>query len=161
VVVAAAGSAEEARVAAGDLKRLDKTQHRAVTEAVATAEAFTGLQFCVFLGSIDDDNPREHARALFLRAGMHELPAVLLAVGPKQRRVEVVTGPHARARISDEDAAEAVSTMTASFAVGDLAGGVIAGLRQLAHIAGPGTAESRDEGLPDIVDEDDPGNRSS
>jgi uncharacterized membrane protein YgcG len=141
-------------VAAGDLKRLDTRGRDAVEAAVARAEEVTGLQFCVFLGAVDDDLPREHAEAMFVEAGLHERPAILVVVAPKQRRVEIVTGPHARERISDDDAAAAVAAMTASFARGDLAGGVTLGLDQLAASAGPGARQPGEVDITNILDDD-------
>ena len=50
--------------------------------------------------------------------------------------LEIVTGNEARKRISDRDAKLAALSMAAAFAGGDLAGGVLAGLDQLASHAG-------------------------
>jgi uncharacterized membrane protein YgcG len=61
---------------------------------------------------------------------------VLVVVAPGQRRVEVVTGPAARRRVPDRVAALAVLSMESAFAGGDLAGGIIDGLRQIAEAAG-------------------------
>lgn len=141
-------------MAAGDMKRLDKRQHAKVEAAVARAEATTGLQFCVFLGSIDDAHPRDHAEAMFVEAGLHDRPGLLIVVAPKQRRVEIVTSPHIRARVSDADAASAVEAMTASFGRGDLAGGLVSGLDRLTAIAGPGRLEAGQVNITDVVDDD-------
>ena len=141
-------------MAAGDVKLLGKREHEAVEAAVARAEAATGLEFCIFLGSVDDDRPRDHAEAMFVQAGMQERPAILLVVAPRQRRVEVVIGTHARQRISDGDAAAAVKVMTASFRLGHLAPGVIAGVDHLAASAGPGVREAGEVDLPNVIDED-------
>jgi len=62
--------------------------------------------------------------------------AVLVAISPNQRRLEIVTGNEARKRISDRDAKLAALSMSAAFAGGDLAGGVLAGIDQLASHAG-------------------------
>lgn len=139
-------------MAAGDLKRPTKMQHAAIDAAVARAEAITGLQFCVYMGPVDDDRPREHAEAMFAAGGMHERPAVLVVVAPRQRRVEVVTGPHALGRISDDAAADSVATMTAAFGTGDLAGGLIAGIEHLAVVAGPGERPVGEKELPNLLD---------
>ena len=61
---------------------------------------------------------------------------MLVAVSPNQRVLEIVTGHEARKRISDRDAKLAALSMAASFAGGDLAGGVLSGLDQLATHAG-------------------------
>ncbi|PLS75329.1 MAG: hypothetical protein CYG61_07875, partial [Actinobacteria bacterium] len=124
--------------------------HRRVAEAVDAAEAITGLQFCVCLGPAEGD-ARAHAEALFVQAGLHLRPAVLLLVAPEQRRVEVVTAPAVRGRVPDAACADAVADMTKHFAGGDLAGGIVAGVGRLAAVAGPGVAGAGDGELPDIM----------
>ena len=62
--------------------------------------------------------------------------AVLVAVSPEQRVVEVLTGPDARLRLPDRGAKLAVMSMVASFKEGDLFGGLLSGLRMLADQAG-------------------------
>jgi hypothetical protein len=103
-------------------------------EALRIADQTTGLTFSVYLGDLDEP-VREHATALHsqVRKSAH---AVLVAVSPNQRRLEIVTGSVARRRISDRDAKLAALSMAAAFAGGDLAGGIISGLDQLATHAG-------------------------
>ena len=62
--------------------------------------------------------------------------AVLVAVSPEQRVVEVVTGSEARVRLPDRGAKLAVMSMVASFKEGDLLGGLLSGLRMLGDQAG-------------------------
>jgi uncharacterized membrane protein YgcG len=62
--------------------------------------------------------------------------SVLIAVSPNQRVLEIVTGATARKRIFDRDAKLAALSMAAAFGGGDLGGGVVAGLAQLAEHAG-------------------------
>ena len=81
--------------------------------------------------------------------GLHARPAVLVLVAPALRRVEVVTAAEARARIPDEAAQRAVDAMTDRFAAGDLTGGLVAGIAELAAAAGPGEASG--EELPDLL----------
>jgi hypothetical protein len=69
---------------------------------------------------------RAHA-ALGARA--HE--SVLILVAPNARRVEIVMGTALRGRLSDRDCALAALSMTSSFSGGDLAGGVLQGVRML------------------------------
>jgi hypothetical protein len=103
-------------------------------EAMRVADQQTGLTFSVYLGELAEPT-RTTAEALHkdLRDADR---AVLLAVSPNQRVLEIVTGNEARKRISDRDAKLAALSMAASFAGGDLAGGVLAGLDQLASHAG-------------------------
>ena len=85
---------------------------------------------------------------MFVQAGMHERPAVLVLVAPRQRRVEIVTGEHARGAHHDGATTEAVATMTRSFQAGDLAGGLLAGIEHLADAAGLGDLPPGQEDLP-------------
>jgi uncharacterized membrane protein YgcG len=73
---------------------------------------------------------------MFASSGGDLANAVLLAVSPGQRVVEVVTGAAAARRIPDRACALAVLSMTNSFSAGDLVGGIVNGLRQLSDQAG-------------------------
>ncbi len=103
-------------------------------EALRVADQTTGLTFSVYLGDLDEP-VREHAERLHSQLE-DAARAVLVAVSPNQRRLEIVTGSQARRRITDRDAKLAALSMSAAFAGGDLAGGVISGLDQLATHAG-------------------------
>jgi len=110
----------------GQLSRLD--------EALALTSRKTGLRFSMYLGALGQ-NPS--ARIAELHGGMvGSAEAVLVAVSPEQRVVEVVTGPTARTRLPDSGANLAVMSMVASFKEGDLLGGLLSGLRMLADQAG-------------------------
>jgi uncharacterized membrane protein YgcG len=103
-------------------------------EALRSADRQTGLTFSVYIGELETPT-REYAEKLH-----HQIDdaarAVLIAVSPNQRRLEIVTGSEARKRISDRDAKLAGLSMAAAFAGGDLAGGVLSALDQLASHAG-------------------------
>ena len=103
-------------------------------DALRVAERETGLTFSVYIGELAAP-ARETAEALHrqVRDCDH---AVLIAVAPGQRKLEIVTGNAVRRRISDRDAKLAGLSMAAAFAGGDLAGGIVAGLDQLASHAG-------------------------
>jgi hypothetical protein len=105
-----------------------------IDEALRTADRSTGLVFSVYAGELDEP-VRGHAEKLL---GQLAEPAksVLIAISPNQRVLEIVTGPEARKRIPDRNAKLAALSMVAAFGGGDLAGGVIAGLDQLASHAG-------------------------
>ncbi|HEY7273651.1 MAG TPA: DUF5130 family protein [Actinoplanes sp.] len=103
-------------------------------EALRMADEQTGLAFSVYLGDLEEP-VRQHAEKLHKQLEGSEL-AVLIAVSPNQRVLEIVTGNEARKRISDRDAKLAALSMAAAFAGGDLAGGVLSGLDQLASHAG-------------------------
>jgi uncharacterized membrane protein YgcG len=103
-------------------------------EALRVADQQTGLTFSVYIGELEEPT-RAYAEQLHRQLnGAHR--AVLVAISPNQRLLEIVTGTDARKRISDRDAKLAALSMAASFAGGDLAGGVLSGLDQLASHAG-------------------------
>ena len=103
-------------------------------EGLRVADETTGLTFSVYIG--DFELPaREFAIGLQKQIEGADR-AVLVAISPNQRKLEIVTGNEARKRISDRDAKLAGLSMAAAFAGGDLAGGVLAGLDQLASHAG-------------------------
>jgi uncharacterized membrane protein YgcG len=103
-------------------------------EALRVADQQTGLTFSVYIGDFEEPT-REYAEQLHRQLD-GAAKAVLVAISPNQRVLEIVTGSDARKRISDRDAKLAALSMAASFAGGDLAGGVLAGLDQLASHAG-------------------------
>ncbi|OLB74636.1 MAG: DUF5130 domain-containing protein [Actinobacteria bacterium 13_2_20CM_2_71_6] len=103
-------------------------------EALRLADRSTGLTFSVYVGDLDEP-VRGHAEKLH---GQLTDPdrSVLIAVSPNQRVLEIVTGTVARKRIPDRSAKLAALSMAAAFGGGDLAGGIVAGLAQLADYAG-------------------------
>ena len=104
-------------------------------EAMRLADSSTGLTFSIYVGDLDEP-VRGHAEKLH---GQLADPAhsVLVAVSPNQRVLEIITGVEARKRIPDRSAKLAALSMAAAFGGGDLAGGLVAGLSQLADQAGP------------------------
>lgn len=105
-------------------------------EALTLATRTTGLHFSIYLGDLGDDTGRR-AEELQDSIGAQAPDAVLIAVSPGQRVVEVVTGSEAARRLPNRGCRLAVLSMTASFREGDLAGGLTSGLRMLADQAGP------------------------
>jgi hypothetical protein len=105
-----------------------------IDEALRTADWSTGLVFSVYIGDLDEP-VRAHAEKLLGQMAEPE-KSVLLATSPNQRVLEIVTGPEARKRIPDRNAKLAALSMVAAFGGGDLTGGIIAGLDQLASYAG-------------------------
>ncbi|MBU2669466.1 DUF5130 domain-containing protein [Actinoplanes bogorensis] len=102
--------------------------------ALRIANTETGLTFSVYVGEFETP-ARPFAEKLHAQIE-HAGTAVLIAVSPNQRKLEIITGNDARKRISDRDAKLAGLSMAAAFAGGDLAGGVVAGIDQLATHAG-------------------------
>ncbi|WP_224392983.1 DUF5130 family protein [Pseudonocardia sp. ICBG1293] len=103
-------------------------------EALYLASRETGLRFALYLGDLGAD-ARATAVDLHGRIDDHD-DAVLVAVSPEQRLLEIVTGAEAKVRLPDRGAKLALMSMVASFKEGDLFGGVLSGLRMLADQAG-------------------------
>ena len=95
----------------------------------------TGLRFTLYVGELGTPT-RARAEELHAHSGGATTEAVLIAVSPGQRVVEVVTGSAAARRLPDRACALAVLSMTTAFAGGDLVGGIVNGLRQLSDQAG-------------------------
>ncbi|HEX2131664.1 MAG TPA: DUF5130 family protein [Actinophytocola sp.] len=104
-------------------------------EALTLSARATGLGFSVYLGDLGED-PRATAEELHASSGENAAAAVLLAVSPGQRRVEIVTGAESTRRLPDRACNLAVMSMVASFKEGDLIGGLVSGLRMLSDQAG-------------------------
>lgn len=113
-----------------------RAQLTELDEALTEAGRITGLHFSVYLGDLGEDT-RVHAEELHAAIGRRAPEAVLIAVSPGQRVVEVVTGSESGARMPDRDCKLAVMTMVASFKEGELADGLTSGLRMLTDQAGP------------------------
>lgn len=128
---------EEGRSGGPDLQALEgpftTRQLLRLDEALRTADTSTGLTFSVYVGDLTEP-VREHAEKLHSQLP-NAADAVLVAVSPNQRALEIVTGPRARRKLPDRDCKLAALSMTASFSGGDLAGGIVAGLAQLANHA--------------------------
>jgi uncharacterized membrane protein YgcG len=101
-------------------------------EALTLSSHETGLVFSVYVGELAKPS-RAHAEALFERLNDD---SVLVAVSPGQRVLHIVTGPGSAKRLPNRACALAALAMRASFANGDLTGGIVTGLRMLADAAG-------------------------
>jgi uncharacterized membrane protein YgcG len=137
-----------AQVAAGD--GLTPRQQERIEEAVESARTQNGLDISVLVGDLElEDLSQFRAACERLHAALGERSpsAVLIVVAPGQRRVEVVTGPAVRRRVPDRISALAVLSMTSAFRGGDLTGGIVDAVRQIADAAGrrkgPSIAEDR------------------
>lgn len=105
-----------------------------VDEALRLADRSTGLTFSVYIGALGEAS-RDKAQQLHARLADPDV-SILLAVSPEERVLEIVTGSRARRRVLDRDAKLAAMSMSAAFAGGDLGGGIVAGIAQLADHAG-------------------------
>lgn len=104
-----------------------------IERVIRYAESTTGLRFSVFVGPAKDDT---RAHATRLHASL-DAPAqsVLLLVDPAAHALEIVTGSATRRVLGDSECRLAAATMQTSFAAHDLAGGLTAGIQQLATAA--------------------------
>lgn len=111
-------------------------QTQELSRAVRLARERSGLDFSLFVGRVEDaldgGEPRRAAERLHAALGERAPGAVLVVVDPAVRRIEVVTGARARLRLDDRSCALAALSMSSAFAGGDLTGGIVNGLRQLA-----------------------------
>jgi uncharacterized membrane protein YgcG len=124
---------------------LSVSQQERIDHAVSRCRSENGLDVSVLVGDLQVDSTdgeafRAAAEKLHAALGERAHSAVLVVVAPGQRRVEVVTGPGARRRVPDRVAGLAVLSMVTAFRGGDLAGGLLDGLRQIAQGAGKGTS---------------------
>jgi hypothetical protein len=103
-------------------------------DALTEYSRITGLHFSVYLGDLGPDT-RARAEDLVDSLGAQSADAVLVAISPGQRVVEVVTGSRARQRVTDRGCKIAVMSMVTMFEAGELADGITGGLRILAEQA--------------------------
>lgn len=116
------------RVPAGRAFTAD--QAREIDRLLRAARDETGVRFSVWVGQAPEQ-VRRHARRLHAALGREAAAAVLVAVDPVARRLEIVTGVHARRRLDDRTCALAAMSMTSAFGVGDLSGGITSGVSML------------------------------
>ncbi len=105
-----------------------------ILRAVRLARQVCGLNFSVHVGPAEG-NPRAYARRRHAELGAEAPDSVLVFVDPDARALEIVTGSRARRFADDRACALAAASMTSSFAVRDLAGGLAQGLQVLAEHA--------------------------
>lgn len=136
-VPTASGRISEAvEVLADDQKvPFSSSQLSRIDEALTRTSADTGLLFTVFVGELGGRS-RERAEELHASLGDSAPEAVLVAVSPGERVVEVVTGEESIRRVDDRGAKLAVMAMVSSFTESDLVGGIVEGLRVLGDHAG-------------------------
>ena len=94
-------------------------------EALTFAGRETGVAFSVYLGELGEDT-RTRAEEMLASLGAGAPDAVLIAVSPGERVVELVTGSSVQRRITDRAARLAVTAMVASFCEGVVTGAEVA-----------------------------------
>jgi len=106
-----------------------------IDEALTLSSRETGLTFSVYVGELAEPS-RATAEGLFGKLATDVDGAVLVAVSPGQRKLQIVTGETSAPRLPNRACALAALGMRAAFSSGDLAGGIVTGLRMLADAAG-------------------------
>jgi hypothetical protein len=109
-----------------------RSQLATLDDELVRASRNASLHFGIYLGDLGPDT-RTRAEELHDSLGERADDAVLVAVSPGQRVIEVVTGCKAANRLPDRGCKLAVESMISSFKEGDLAGGLSSGLRMLAN----------------------------
>ncbi len=123
---------------------LSPGQRAELVRVVEKARSICGLCFAVFVGPLE--NGRDFAVARHA-----ELPdagaAVLVAVDPGARAIEIVTGIDARVRLDNRACELAALAMKSCFVANDLVGGVREGVMLLAeHARTPRVLHLEDNG---------------
>jgi uncharacterized membrane protein YgcG len=109
-----------------DIDRIDRMARH--------AERNTGLHFAIYVGPADEADP--WAYAVRLHSALDDADhAVLILVDPTARVLEIVTGAATRRLLGDAECRLAAATMQSNFVAHDLAGGLTAGIQQLANAA--------------------------
>ncbi len=107
-----------------------------IDEAITLSSRESGLTFSVYVGELAAPSDATAAK-LFAELAATGVPAPLLvAVSPGQRILQIVTGADSAERVPNKSCALAALSMRASFSAGDLAGGIVTGLRMLSDAAG-------------------------
>jgi uncharacterized membrane protein YgcG len=122
---------------------LNAEQRERIERARRSAEQTTGLRFWVRIGPFAGNSRMEAERLLTNLVDDPHDAGVLILVGPGERKLEVMTTAAAKRRLPDPAVGLAVLTMSSSFGVGDLAGGLVNGLRQMSDSAGHHEAAMR------------------
>ncbi len=110
-----------------------ESQRQEINKAIGDAQRVSGYVFSVYVGACER-GAREHAEA---RHAELESPAdsILVQVDPAARTIEIVTGAHIHSHLDNRQVALAALTMQSAFESGDLTGGLVAGMQQLAGLA--------------------------
>ncbi|WP_340539557.1 DUF5130 family protein [Nocardioides sp. GXZ039] len=117
---------------------LSAADRSALDVEMRKAEQASRAEFSVFVGTAHGD-PRDFATSLH-NSMVAPARSILIMVDPAAHHVEIVTGGFVRRTLSDAQVELAAATMAASFAEGDLVGGLRHGIRQLGeHARAPRT----------------------
>jgi uncharacterized membrane protein YgcG len=118
-------------VAGGDA--FTPAQRHEIDKAIRQAETLCRFEFSVFVGRSDGESRpfAERLHADLVAPGR----SVLVLVDPGAKQLEIVTGREARRVLDNAEVELAALTMQTAFATGDLVGGIVQGVQQLAEHA--------------------------
>jgi uncharacterized membrane protein YgcG len=118
------------------------SQRHQIDKAIRDAEQMSRYEFSVYVGASEGET-RPFAERLHAALAAPDR-SVLVLVDPAARIVDVVTGTEARRDLDDAEVKLAVLAMQSAFAAGDLVGGIVAGVHQLAEHARRPTLKHQD-----------------
>lgn len=121
-----------AQVRVGDA-HFDNPQRQAISDAIRKAEVASRIEFSVFVGSAEGE-PRAFATQLH-NSLVAPTRTIVIMVDPDARALEIVTGGWVRERVSDAEAQVVADEMRGLIADGDLCGGIVHGIKELAQRA--------------------------
>lgn len=112
------------------------TQQFEIDRAIRAAEMASRREFSVYVGPTADraGDAATFARKLHAALTNPEI-SVLVLVDPDEKILEIVTGTDVRRQLDDDTVGLAAVAMQASFADGDLVGGITRGVTQLGEAA--------------------------
>jgi len=103
-------------------------QRADLDRALAGAEVASGLNFSLYVGDLAGGR----TQAVSMHQTLDDSPkAVLVAVDPSRRALEIVTGQVAARALDQRTCTLAAMTMTSAFSQGDLFGGIVRALQLL------------------------------
>lgn len=106
---------------AGEVSALTSAERIDIERAVQRARDICGFEFGVFVG----DLPNGRESAVATHAGMQDPnSAVLIAVDPARRTMDVVTGGRIKRNLDDRACEFALLSLRSSLQVDDLVGGL-------------------------------------
>lgn len=108
-------------------------QRHEIDRAIRAAETVCRYEFSVYVG-VTEGESRPFAERLHASLSTPDR-SVLVLVDPAARLLEIVTGSVVRRDLPDDQVALAAVAMQSAFAEGDLVGGIVRGLAQLAEAA--------------------------
>jgi uncharacterized membrane protein YgcG len=118
------------------------SQRHQIDKAIRDAEQMSRYEFSVYVGASEGET-RPFAERLHAALAAPDR-SVLVMVDPAARIVEVVTGAEPRRDLADAEVKLAILAMQSAFAAGDLVGGIVAGVHQLAEHARRPTLKHQD-----------------